>query len=164
MFSNTRTCTISMFIVFLLIITGCQTLEPESREGHIDWRTLKEGKIEAGKRNMPALVDFYFGEGCHRCMVLQEKVYAVPEIAEKINRRFVPIRVSLADGYLSPEERQLMDRMGSGGECILLFLDQEGEVVESEKGAPICSMSMIEHEQFLDYLDQALKELANRKN
>jgi len=124
----------------------------------IQWRTLKQGKEEATRRDMPVLVDFYFTKVCPRCVALEKDVYANEQLAERINQQFIPVRVYL-NKELNREEKKLMDELKSGGECILAFLDPEGEIVKDDKGVQISTMEMIPPEKYTWYMDQALLHL-----
>jgi thiol-disulfide isomerase/thioredoxin len=140
--------------------TGPMGAESHQSAGLIQWRTLKQGKAEATRRNMPVLVDFYFAHDCPRCIALDKDVYANEQIAERINRQFIPVRVYLNKG-LSREEKKLMNELKGGGECILAFLDPKGKIVKDDKGADISTMEMIPPEKYIWYMDQALLHLGN---
>ena len=144
--------------VLLTSLSACQTADVRPETSLIKWRTLAEGRAEAHEKNMPCLVDFYFGEGCPRCVLLDQKVYSDPATANRINSHFVPVRIDLA-GKLSGEEKKLAKHMETGGECMLLFLHASGKPVTTTKGHRICSMDMISPEQFAGYLDQALENI-----
>jgi hypothetical protein len=156
-------------ITFLLgvamMTSSFMTIGPVFAEFHqamqlIEWRTLEQGKAEAARRDMPVLVDFYFVKDCPRCIALEKDVYANGQLAERINRQFIPVRVYL-NKELNREENKLMDKLKSGGECILAFLDPEGKIVKDDNGADISTMEMIPPEKYLWYMDQALLHLGN---
>ncbi|MBU0484328.1 MAG: thioredoxin family protein [Proteobacteria bacterium] len=145
-------------MISALLLVSCHSLAPNKSQTKINWRTLEQGKIEAAARQKPCLVDFYFGEQCHRCAMLEKQVYDNDRIASMINTKFIPVRIDLTR-KLSPEEKALEDKMGSGGECMLLFLDQNGNVIKNQQGVPVCSMEMISPERFISYLDETLELL-----
>ncbi|MBU0730837.1 MAG: thioredoxin family protein [Proteobacteria bacterium] len=150
-----------LFVFFssLWIFSGCASLSPQDSSNNIRWRTLAEGMIEAQQTKKPCLVDFYTGEECHRCRVLDRNVYLAPKIIERINRDFIPVRVSL-DGELTQKEQALADELKSGGECILLFLDHSGKVIKDRaKKEAVCTMDMLTPEVFIEYMDRALKNI-----
>lgn len=126
----------------------------------IHWRTLEAGKKEASARKTPILVDFYYGEGCHRCVALEERVYADADIAQIVKRDFVPVRIDISHS-LSGDEKKLAELMKTGGECMLLFLDAAGQVVANRKGQRICTMGMLSPEDFKKYLDDARKNISH---
>jgi len=152
---------IFLFAVLLASLSACQTAGVRKDAGLIKWRTLAEGRAEALERNMPCLVDFYYGAACPRCALLEQKVYASPATAERINSSFIPIRIDLAKA-LTDEEKKLAERMETGGECMLLFLHASGEPVTTPKGVHICTMDMISPEQFNGYLDAALENIGRK--
>ncbi len=124
----------------------------------IAWRTLSAGKAEAMERNMPVLVDFYYGPECHRCKMFDQKVYADPECVARITKDFVPVRVDLSR-ELSAEEKELSKALESGGECMLAFLDPQGNVIKDVSGERICTLAMLSRREFMDYLDRALARI-----
>ena len=124
----------------------------------VQWRTLKEGKIEARSRNMPVLIDFFVEENCPRCEALDREVYVNKYITNKINQKFVPVRVDL-DKELTGEEQALMDKLKTGGECVLAFLNADGTIIKDSKGMPISSMEMIPPNKYNWFMDQALAHM-----
>ena len=130
----------------------------KEQKNFLNWRPLAEGKVEAREKGMPILIDFYFGEGCHRCMVLDREVYNNQQIAELINRDFVPVRIDLSK-TLTADEKALEDNFATGGECLLGFLDKNGKLVKTQKGKNLCTMNMISREEFITYLEHAKKRI-----
>jgi len=126
----------------------------------VQWRTLKEGKIEARSRNMPVLVDFFVKENCPRCIALGREVYVNKYITNKINQKFVPVRVDL-DRQLTRQEQALIDELKTGCECVLAFLNADGTIIRDRKGVPISSMEMIPPDKYNWFMDQALTHRNN---
>jgi hypothetical protein len=147
-----------LFVMLMLVGAGCAPVASTQQTSVVHWRTLEAGRSEAAARQMPVLVDFYFGEGCHRCMAFDQKIYASPAIVERVNKNFVPVRVILTD-ELTAAEKELSERLATGGECMLAFLDSTGRIITDQQRQMICTMQMITPEQFLDYLDKALQNL-----
>jgi hypothetical protein len=148
-------------ILFVLLLNGLIIGKASATTELVQWRTLKEGKIEARSRNMPVLVDFFVkGEDCPRCIALDREVYVNKYITNKINQKFVPVRVDL-DKQLTREEQALMDELKTGGECILAFLNMDGTIIKDSKGVPISSMEMIPPDKYNWFMDQALTHRNN---
>lgn len=147
-----------LLFVILMLGAGCAPVASTLQTSEVHWRTLEAGRSEAAVRQMPVLVDFYFGEGCHRCMAFDQKIYASPAIAARVNKNFVPVRVDLT-GELTAAENELSERLATGGECMLAFLDSTGRIITDQQRQMICTMQMITPEQFLDYLDKALQHM-----
>ena len=125
----------------------------------VEWRTLSAGKTEAQEKNMPMLVDFYTGLDCERCRSLDKEVYSDPKLTDAIKSKFVPVRVSL-DRELMDEEKQLMEKLDSGGECVLAFLSPQGEIVADQKnGKPIATMEMLPPDKYMEYMELALNNI-----
>lgn len=149
---------ISLTLLLLATFIACAPMQNTPPLEPINWRTLAQGKPEAATKGMPVLVDFYFGEGCHRCMVFDNRIYSNNQVIEKIRQNFIPVRVDLTQD-LSADEQQLEDKLLTGGECMLAFLNSAGNIVKDTTGKKICSMEMISRQEFMKYLDQALENL-----
>ncbi len=149
-------CLVLLSLLFLAV--GCQPtpiLEP--RPDLISWRTLEAGTEEARQRHLPVLIDFYSGgENCPRCLTLEQEVYSDEVVAAKANRDFVPVRI-FKSKPLSPAETALSEKLQSGGECILAFLDSDGTVIKDEQGKDISSLEMLDAAKYLEFMDRALK-------
>jgi len=151
----------SFFLLTAVLLTACVGTEQRAdpRPG-IQWRGLADGRAEAAESGKPMIVDFFFGEDCHRCAMLEKQVYGSGEVCEKIIEHFVPIRIDLTR-ELTADEQKLADEFKSGGECMLLFLDAKGEVISNKDGVNLCFMGMVTQQQFLAYLDDVLRSGGN---
>jgi len=118
----------------------------------LKWLSLKEGFAKAKLEKKPCIVDFYFGKGCPRCEKLQKYVYDDPTIAKKIMDDFVPIRIDLTKP-LTKEEDALGKKFDYKMDCLLLFLDYNGEVISDSKGKRLCFIDNVEPDFFVSYLD-----------
>lgn len=118
----------------------------------IKWISLKAGIEKAKIEKKPVIVDFFFGAGCPRCEVLEKTVYGSPEIARKIMDDFIPIRIDLTKTLTAGEER-LGNQYDFKNDCLLLFLDHEGNVIKDPGGKRLCFIDTIEPEPFIKYLD-----------
>ena len=145
-------------MLFILLLSGPLIGNAGATTELVQWRTLTEGKKEARSRNMPVLVDFYVEHNCPRCEALDREVYINMYITNKINEKFVPVRVNL-DKRIGPEERALVDTLNTGGECVLAFLNADGTVIKDSKGATISSMEMLPPNKYNWFMDQALANL-----
>jgi hypothetical protein len=147
-------------LLVILVLYSCQPQpQPQLAAGSpIQWRSLVDGKIEASQRNMPVLVDFFLGPECMRCVAVQKDIYDDRELAARIERDFIPVRVWLSR-ELSADEQALSAQLHNGDECILAFLDAHGQVVKNSQGEDISSMQMLPADEYLRYMDEALKNL-----
>lgn len=118
----------------------------------IKWHSLKDGKERARLENKPMIIDFAVAEGCPRCEAMQKNVYSRKEIADKINKEFIPVRIDLAK-ELSAEERKLGEEYDFKNDCLLLFLDSDGRIIKDPSGKRLCFMDAIDMDVFLKYLD-----------
>src|SRR5512141_3272691 len=83
----------------------------------IKWRSIASGDAEAKKSGKPALY-FFTAAWCQPCRLLERQVFAVPEMAARIERDFVPIEVAdrmRETGRNSPEMLALANRYRLSG-------------------------------------------------
>ncbi|HUO76216.1 MAG TPA: thioredoxin family protein [Thermodesulfovibrionales bacterium] len=123
----------------------------------IHWFSLKEGTEKSKAEKKPMIVDFFYGKGCPRCEALQKGVYDNPTIAKKINDEFVPIRVDLTK-KLTEEEEKLGNKYDFKNDCLLLFMDYQGNVMKDPSGKRLCFADTVEPEWFVQYLDMVKKQ------
>ncbi len=129
--------------------------------GKVAWCSLEEGKQLAWVQEKPMLVEFYVPAGCHRCELMDAQIYGNEEIARLINERFVPVRIDLT-GTMTREEVELGRRYDYQYECLLLFLDAEGAVIEKAGGGRMCFAEFVSPEWFKGYLHHASEAAAGR--
>ena len=127
----------------------------------VQWFSLKEGFAKAKLEKKPCIVDFFFGKGCPRCEKLQKYVYDDPIIAKKIMDDFVPIRIDLTKP-LTAEEDALGKKFDYKMDCLLLFLDYNGEVISDSKGKRLCFVDNVDPEWFVSYLDTIKKKYEHK--
>ncbi len=150
-----RRCPAAVAAIFLLFsISACGLVDPGPPPPKIHWQTLARGKALAAERRLPCLVDFFYGPGCPRCDRFINEIYSDPGIVARIEAGFIPIRINLA-APLSVEEKSLAEKMSTGGECMLMFLDHRGEVVKREKGLALCSLESMGAREFAAILEEA---------
>lgn len=133
-------------IIFILTLPGI-VLASE-----VKWLSLKEGMEKAKIEKKPVIVDFFYGKGCPRCEVLEKTVYGNPAIAKKLMDDFVPVRVDLTK-KLTKEEEELGNKYYFKNDCLLLFLDHNGDVIKDPGGKRLCFAETIDAEWFVRYLD-----------
>ena len=151
----------------LVLLSGCSGA-PVSHMDHpvyenmkyapaVNWHTLEAGREMALMEKKPCLVDFAVPVDCDRCDFLQENVYSKEEIVAKINAEFVPVLIDLS-GKLTPEEMALGEKYDFQNDCLMLFLNHEGEVIKDPEGTQMCFADQIGPEAFMEYLDYVVKE------
>ncbi|HFQ80084.1 MAG TPA: thioredoxin family protein [Desulfobacterales bacterium] len=144
-----------------LLISSCQPtshIDQRQKRQKITWHQLIPGRMEAAKSHKPCLVDFYYGPTCPRCSMFDKQIYNNPKVISRLNRDFIAIRIDLRQP-LNKEEQALADTMQTNGECMLMFLNEDGKVIKTKGGNPICTMDKITRQQFMYYLDQAINNL-----
>lgn len=137
-------------IVFVLAMSSLLFASIEIR-----WFSLKEGMEKARAEKKPVIVDFFFGKGCPRCEAIQKAVYENPSIAKKIMDDFIPVKIDLT-GKLTEEEERLGNQYDFKNDCLLLFLDHNGNVIKDPLGKRLCFVDNIEPEWFVRYLDTVM--------
>lgn len=154
-------------LLLTLALAGCATAPGAPRaeapwSSGVHWRpTLEEGRTEAESSRKPLLVDFYVPTGCPRCSLMERFIYGDPEIAETINRDFVPVKVNLARP-LTEGEKELGKRYHFNFDCLLVFMTPDGDVIEDEKLGRFCFATVPDRDSFLRNLETAKGFSADR--
>ena len=138
---------ISMMLTLILIAFFCASAFAE-----LNWYSLKDGMEKAKVEKKPMIIDFFFGKGCPRCEALQKNVYDNAAISKKITDDFVPVRVDLSK-KLTPEEKAFGDKFEYKNDCLLLFLDYNGNVLNGPGGQRLCFIDNVEPASFIEYLE-----------
>ena len=138
---------VSIMLTLILIAFFCASVSAE-----VIWHSIKEGTAKAKVEKKPMIVDFFFGKGCPRCEKLQKNVYDNAEISKKIMDDFVPVRVDLSK-KLTPEEKAFGDKFEFKEDCLLLFLDYNGNVIAGPGGLRLCFVDNVEPAFFIEYLE-----------
>lgn len=147
-----------LLLVAVYILVACSY--SYSADG-LQWFSLKEGFAKAKLEKKPCIVDFFFGPGCPRCERMQKYVYNDPVIAKKIMDDFVPIRIDL-NKPLTEEEDALGKKFDYKMDCLLLFLDYNGEVITDTLGKRLCFADSVDPEWFVSYLDMIKKQYEHK--
>lgn len=154
-------------IPVILILLGCASTgaNREASSGDaisnspspaIHWHSLAEGSKLAKEQRKPIVVDFFVSEGCPRCARMIKEVYSDEKVIEIMNADFIPVRINLA-GELTEEERQLGEAHDYRHDCLLLFLDSEGKVIEQPGGKKLCFADYVGPDWFVEYLKYVKK-------
>jgi thioredoxin-related protein len=123
----------------------------------IQWLTLNDGLTKAKIEKRPLIVDFFYGKGCSRCESLQKNVYNDPSIAKKIVNSFVPVRIDL-NKPLTAQEDALGKKFEYKNDCLLLFLDPNGELIHDANGKKLSFVDTLDPKWFDSYLDMIIKK------
>lgn len=148
-------------VCILLIILTLAVSSQVFASGEIKWFSLKEGMEKAKAEKKPMIVDYFFGKGCPRCEMLLKNVYSNPLIAKKIMDDFIPIKIDLTR-KLTDEEERLGNQYDFKNDCLLLFLDYEGNVIKDPSGKRLCFIDNVEPEWFIKYLDMIKAGYSNK--
>lgn len=118
----------------------------------IQWLSLKAGMEKAKTENKPLIVDFYYGKGCSRCEAMQKEVYNNRAIAAEVMKDFIPVRIDLKK-KLTKQEEALGKKYHFNNDCLLLFLQPNGEIIHDTMGKRMCFIKKINPQWFIDYLN-----------
>lgn len=143
----------AILITFLFFIFTGNAQAEEKYAAKVNWHSLKDGMAKARLEKKPVLVDFGVIKGCPRCEFLQKNVYSKNEIVKVINSDFVPVFIDLYK-ELTPDEKALGEKYDYKSDCLLLFLDYEGNVIKDPQGGKMCFVDKVEPEVFIRYLEQ----------
>jgi thioredoxin-related protein len=136
----------------VLIIGLVLSTAAVAADSGIQWLSLQAGMEKTKEENKPLIVDFYYGKGCPRCEAMQEQVYDNPSIAAKVMKDFIPVRIDLKK-KLTKQEEDLGNKYNFRNDCLLLFLDPEGEIIKDTMGKRMCFIDKINPQWFIDYLN-----------
>ena len=139
--------------MLILCILSLNAGAEEKYAEKVNWHSFKEGMAKARLEKKPLLVDFGVVKGCPRCEFLLKNVYSSDEIIRKINSDFVPVFIDL-EKDLSADEKSLGEKYDYKSDCLLLFLDYEGNVIKDPHGGKMCFVDKVEPEVFIKYLEQ----------
>lgn len=100
----------------------------------VDWREWgKEAFEDARRREKPLLLSIS-ATWCHWCHVMDEKTYSDPQVVERINRDFIPVRV---DADRRPD---IDRRYNMGGWPTTAFLAPDGSLIAGATYLPPAEM------------------------
>jgi thioredoxin-related protein len=148
-------------LITIFLILSVNAWAEERYAEKVKWLSLKEGQERAMVEKKPVLVDFAVAKGCPRCDFLQKNVYSKDEIVKKINSDFVPIFIDLSK-KLSPEEKVLGEKYDFKNDCLLLFLDYNGNVIKEPEAGQMCFADKIEPDVFIKYLDGVKNRMSKK--
>lgn len=118
-----------------------------------DW--CIEAFEKAKKENKPILMDIY-GVWCHWCHRIDKDTYSVPEIANFINKNFIPIRVD------TDKRPDINSKYNQGGWPSTVFLTSDGKIITGATYEPPEQMKIL-LKQVADFYKTHRRELETQK-
>lgn len=104
------------------------------------WIGFDEGLALAKKENKSIVVDFYT-DWCHWCKVMDEKTFHESKVKNKLQQRFVTVRLDAEDEKAVANYRgnaytnvQLTQAFGVTGFPTLAFLEPDGNIITTVPG------------------------------
>jgi hypothetical protein len=113
---------------------------------------ISEGSIKAKNVIRPRIVDSSHVNGCSRYESLQKNVYDDPLISKKIMDYFVPVKIDLTTP-LAADEDAFGIKFSFEKDCLLLFLDHNGELISDSQMKKLSFDEKIDPKRFDSYLD-----------
>lgn len=148
-------------LLTIFLILSVNVWAEERYAGKVKWFSLNEGMEKARAEKKPLLVDFAVAKGCPRCEFLQKNVYSKDEIARRINSDFVPVFIDLSK-KLTAEEKALGGKYDFKNDCLLLFLDYNGNVIKEPEAGQMCFADKIEPDVFIKYFDSVKNRMLKK--
>jgi thiol:disulfide interchange protein len=137
--TDQRAIPIALFIIALVLVAARIAVPLMKRDAPragdaVQWLALDEGLRLASTSDKPVLLDFT-ADWCAPCHILDAQVFRNPDIARKINERFIAIRVTdrrREEGRNAPEVDELQQRYAVRGFPTVVFADRTGERARME--------------------------------
>lgn len=101
-----------------------------NRAGDIQWRVWGAGAFEEAEREGKLVLLSISAVWCHWCHVMDETSYSEPEVIERVNRDYIPVRVD------SDRRPDINRRYNQGGWPTTAFLLPSGRAVAGLTYAP----------------------------
>lgn len=147
---------ISVFGNAIDVLSGGPDALAKGGDNKVVWHSFDEGMAKAAKEKKNVLIDFYTS-WCHWCKTMDEKTFSNSEVAKKLKKQFVSIRINAESNTEKATYKgetytnvQLTQSFGVRGFPSLAFLDKQGEPITVVPG-------FIPPETFvyiLDYVNQ----------
>jgi len=103
----------------------------------IEWKEWSKDSFNEAKREGRLVLLDLTASWCHWCHVMDEKTYSDPDVAEYVNKNFVPIRVDI------DKRPDISERYNRGGFPTTAFLSDQGESIWGATFIPPSDMKRI---------------------
>ena len=140
---NQRTVPIALIAIAALLLAArivsysMRTEDETSASGTlVRWVPIGSAPALAKKAGKPILYDFT-ADWCAPCHLLDDAVFKNPALAERINDRFIAVRVvdrQQEDGANPPAVQALQDRYKIRAFPTVVFADSDGNAKETMQG------------------------------
>ena len=102
----------------------------------VHWTNLDQAVAESTRSHRPILYEFS-AEWCGPCHILEREVFMDSELAAKINKRYVAVKVvdrEREEGHNAPDVQQLIDRYGVNAFPTIVIAARDGAVLDRAVG------------------------------
>lgn len=125
--------------VLLIVARILSKYYPEKADADlVRWTEISMAEGVARRTNRPVLYEFS-AAWCAPCRTLEHEVFMDPEFADRINERFIAVKVidtQREEGQNAPEVQQLMDRYGVKAFPTVVLAAPDGSAIDRVVGYP----------------------------
>jgi thiol:disulfide interchange protein len=150
--SKQRALPIWLPIIVVLLIAARIALWKFPAKSDVDlvhWTDIDQAVAASTRSHRPILYEFS-AEWCGPCHVLEREVFMDPELAAKINGRYIAVKVvdrEREDGHNSATVQRLIDRYAVNAFPTIVIAQRDGSVRDRTVGYP-------GRDQFAAFLDR----------
>jgi len=127
-----------VILTVLLIVARIVSLKypVQADSDLVNWTPISMASAAAARSHRPILYEFS-ADWCGPCHILEREVFMDTALAEKINERYIAVRVvdrQREEGSNIPEVQQLMDRYGIRAFPTIVIAGSDGQVRDKVLG------------------------------
>lgn len=148
---------VSIIVVFGLVVVSANIGDKKRTEnpGVLTWSTFEDAFVRAKRENKKIILDIYT-TWCGWCKKMDAEVYGNFDIAQIIDKHFIPVKLNaesserITFGSQSMTEREFAQALGVTGYPTTVFFDQEGKPITLVPGY----FSATEFQKILTYFGE----------
>ena len=101
----------------------------------VAWRDYESGMTAAREEGKPVFLYFTGESWCPPCRTMQRNVLTDPDVADRLNGAFIPIKIDFKTPSGTDQQRALKQQYGISGTPTSLVLTSDGAVLVREAGS-----------------------------